>query len=152
KPPEEEVEAVTLVAFRQPAADGKLRLERARLSRLSELFPGYAGLLAPLAGSLTLGLDYRYDAQAGGLTGSGSVRVRDLRYGEGELADELRADLVLSPDLLRVRDINGTFGEGRIRASLRLPLRRNVTGGFSVTADRVDAGRLLRPLLRDGPD
>src|SRR5262249_54561893 len=113
---------------------------------------GLAGVLGPLGGSLRLELDYRYDAASGGVTGSGSASVRDLRYGDSELADELRTDLVLTPNHLTLRDINGTFGDGQIRASFRLPLTRAANGGFSVTADRVEAARLFRPLLDHGPD
>jgi translocation and assembly module TamB len=125
-------------------ADSRLRLRGAQLGRLGEAL-GTRGALDDLHGRIDLDLDFRLDALNFLPVGSGEVHLRRLRWGDREIAEAVRGDVVLSAGEIRVRNLSGELGGGTLRGYVALRLREPNRSHFSLAIDGADAARALAP-------
>ncbi len=125
------------------AGQGRLEVEGVRLRRL------WAALrvrtLSSLDGVASLTVNYRHEGPDRLPVGTGRFEITDLSWGDRDLEDTLRGDLVLTGEALELRNISGNLGEGSLRGRLAFPLTARRTGSFSITLQRVEASDVLLP-------
>lgn len=124
-------------------SSGRLRVERAELSRLWEAlrFPA----LATLSGRFDLDLPFTLDPE-GNPIGRGRFLLSSLRLAEASLAEDLRGDVLLEDDALDVRDVSGRVAGGLGRLRLRYNLSQPERSFFTLSLERAESAVLLRPL------
>ncbi|HEV3262578.1 MAG TPA: AsmA-like C-terminal region-containing protein [Gemmataceae bacterium] len=128
----------------EPAPDGHLRIQGARLGRLGPALDP-ASFLGPLRGLLDLELTFRHQGPDRSPVGSGLVVLRRLRWGTTVLADRLASDLLLTPQELRLRNLAGTLAGGSLRGQAVLNFHSRERSWCSIALDRGEASRLLAP-------
>jgi hypothetical protein len=126
----------------------RLRLQRARLSGVSEIFHLRSELL-PLRGLLDLDIKYRHNGPDRSPVGAGRVVVTRPRWGEWELASIAQGDVILTPRDIRLRDITATFGEGTLHSQLAFNFQNLERSWFTLSVQGVEASRVLEswPIL-----
>lgn len=124
--------------------DGRLTVERVRLSRLIEALR-LERVLGPLRGVVSLDLPFRHEGPDRWPVGRGRFRVADIRWGDEALFDALQGEVRLAAGELRFRDLTAIIGEGLLRGSVTFDLKRPDRGRFSLFVEGVEAGRLLVP-------
>lgn len=122
---------------------GRLRLERAQLSRLADALN--LPVLRPLSGRFDMDLPFATD-EDGSLEGGGRFLVADVRFGDESVAEEMRGDVSLRDGALDIRDVTGRLAGGLARARVHYDLQRPDRSFFTLSAERVESSRLLRPL------
>lgn len=127
-----------------PAPEGRLRVDGVRLARL---WPEVGGgeSLRNLKGVLDVDLGFRHEGPSGQPSGSGRFVLRRLRWGDADLADTLRGDVVVDRQRLRLRDLTATIGQGLLNGQVSLDLGGTPHGWFTVRAQNIEAARLLVP-------
>jgi hypothetical protein len=130
----------------QPAAppDSRLRIRGAQLGRLGEAL-GSRGALDQLRGRIDLEVDFRLEPSDYYPVGTGSVTITRPRWGDQEITDSLRGDIVLSDGEARVRNLNAAIGGGTLRGQIVLRLRDLDRSHFNFAVDGADAAKLLPP-------
>src|SRR5581483_1580905 len=77
--------------------------------------------------------------------GRGTYVLTGLRWGDQELAGEVRGAVLLDERELRLRDLSGTVAGGLFRGQLALRLRDPDRSWFTLTLEGAEASRLLAP-------
>jgi hypothetical protein len=119
---------------------GRLRVQGVRIERLASRL----GLPGGLSGQMSLNLPYRHDGPGGSPVGSGRVEVRDLRQGDTELADRIRAEVRLTRGGLSLRDVSGTVAGGQLR--LQASWRFEGRGWFDLALSGAEMSQALGAL------
>ena len=135
--------------------DGQLRLERALLGRLWRPL-GLGEQLGRLHGVLTVELPFRHEGPSMTPVGQGRFEVRNLRWQDGELAENIRGDIRLTAEGVFVRDIAADLAGGQLRYALSYHWRDASRNWFNVNLSQAEAGRLLifdsdAPVVVQGP-
>jgi uncharacterized protein involved in outer membrane biogenesis len=131
----------------QPAApppDSHLRIRGAQLGRLGEAL-GTRGALDQLHGRVDLDVDFRLEPPDYYPVGTGAVTITRLRWGDQEIADSLRGDIVLADGEARVRNLNAAIGGGSLRGQIVLRLRDLDRSHLTLAIDGADPAKLLAP-------
>jgi uncharacterized protein involved in outer membrane biogenesis len=134
-------------AVKKESKKGRLRIENVSVSRLAEALNLQDAL--PLTGRLSIELDFTHETPSRQPTGSGRLRIANLRLRGTPLATEVDGELQLSDGLLRLREIGGEIAQGRFRASLAYNFNEPTRSRFSLALDNVEASELLAPWLGD---
>ncbi|MFO0967269.1 MAG: AsmA-like C-terminal region-containing protein [Gemmataceae bacterium] len=124
---------------------GRLEIHNIGLGRLLEAL-GVQDAAAVYHGRLSLAIAFTH-ADSGWPTGSGRLRVTNVRYKETPLIGEAAGDIGLNEGKLRVSDFNTTFGDGLLRAKGAYDFKNPDAGWYVVELDRVQIGPLLGPWL-----
>jgi hypothetical protein len=98
-----------------------------------------------LRGNVDLQVAFRHQGPQRFLVGEGHFLVDRLRWGSSALSGDLRGDVGLSPEELRIGDVTGILGEGLVRGQATYHFGRDQPTGFRVVLERVAAERLLAP-------
>ena len=123
--------------------EGNFRLEGIQLSRLSESLK--LPVLSPLRGQLDLTLTFRHEGFNRIPTGTGRVTLSQLRWGaEGE-AENLRGEVRLTADAVRIDNLSGNLAGGTVDGRVQWNYRRTDRSFFVLTFGRVDSAKLLAP-------
>ena len=124
-------------------ANGRLRVQGARLSRARQLLAFPVGRQG-LRGTLDLDLNYQPDGSDRTLGGNGRFVLSRLRWLDTVLAEQIRGEIVIAGDNLRVKNLNGSLAGGIVGGEIgwhlqpqRRWLRLNIQG--------VELQRLLAP-------
>jgi translocation and assembly module TamB len=125
-----------------PPGEGRFQLEGVSLRQLWRALD-LGGQFRPPSGRLSIDLPYRHTGPGFEPTGRGRFEVRDLRWGERELADNVRGDVLVGGGLLQLRNINATVGGGILRAQVVYNLRDPSRGFFTLSLTGADAERVL---------
>src|SRR5262249_12861225 len=128
----------------EPAPEGRLRVDGARLSRLGEAL-GMGEALRPLRGVIDLDVTFRHEGPAKAPVGRGRFTLTRLRWDDRELFGDVGGGVGLAGREVRLSELSGSLGEGLLRAQVALNLRQSERGWFTLNLDGVDAGRLLAP-------
>ena len=121
---------------------GRFRFRNLRLGRLWEALH-IQGFLSNLTGRLDLTLAYQLGARLEDTTGSGTVALSDLRWGDRDLTERLTGSLRLRGNRLVLPELSGIVGEGLFRATVGILLRHPERGWFGLHLEGVRAERLL---------
>jgi hypothetical protein len=116
---------------------GSIKLRGIELSHLGRE-AGFRSL-APLGGKLDATFEFESDLSSG----SGSIKLLGLRWGEAELATEVTGALVLNDGVLRLTELSGRVAGGDFRARAHVSLHEPGRNSFSVSLDGADAKRVL---------
>lgn len=122
--------------------EGRLRVQRARLSGVSEIFHLRPELL-PLRGLFDLDIKFRHEGPDRAPVGAGLAVVTRPRWGEMEVASLLQGEVLLTRQELRLRDITASLGEGVLHSQLAFNLRRLEQSWFTLSLEGVEASRAL---------
>ncbi len=127
---------------KKESGKGKLRINNVSLFGLSKAL----GLkTAPIAGRLSVELDYTQAALNQMPEGTGKLRLTDLRWHGAALSPNLAGDLVLSKGLLELRRVTGEIAQGIARFALIYDLRNPNRSQFTLDLQNVQAEQLLAP-------
>ncbi len=127
-----------------PPADSHLHIRGAQLGRLGEAL-GTRGVIDDLHGRVDLDADFRLDPADYMPVGTGTLTVTRLRWGDRNIADTLRSDILLGNGEARLRNLSGEIGGGTVRGQVVFRLREPDRSGFNVTLDGADAAKVLAP-------
>jgi hypothetical protein len=122
--------------------EGRLRLQRAKLSGVSEIFHLRSELL-PLHGLIDVDIKYHHEGPERSPVGSGQVMVTRPRWGDFELAPNLQGDVLVTRQQIRLRDITASVGEGVLHSQLAFNLHRLEQSWFTLNLEGVEASRVL---------
>ena len=125
---------------------GHVQIDNIQIHRLMEALNLGQGP-QPFHGQIDVRLDLIHAAKNAWPTGSGRLRLTNVRYQDNLLASETASDLVLSNETLRLSNLYSDFGAGTIRAGLGLNLKHLHQSWFSMKLDNVEAAYLLGPWL-----
>jgi len=134
--------AGTALAKDSPA--GRLRIVRAQLSRVSDVFRMEPGTL-PLQGLVDLEVTFRHEGPNRAPVGNGRFVVTRPRWGATELAETLQGQLSLTPGELRVGKITASVGGGSLSGQFALNLQRVEQSWFKLRLEGVEASSVLAP-------
>ncbi len=140
-------ESVQQVGHVQEAAGlppGQLRIEGIRLERLVESL-GQLHQPSPISGVASLSMDYQHDPADGWPASSGRFRLAEVRWGDRELTPLVQADLALSREQVRVKDVTATLSQGRFRAHAVLNLIDPDRSWAEAVLEQVPVATLLGP-------
>jgi hypothetical protein len=121
---------------------GRLTLQRARLSGVSEIFRLRSELL-PLHGRIDVDVKYHHEGSERAPVGTGQVVVTRPRWGDFELASNLQGEVVVTRQQIRLRDITASVGEGVLHSQLALNLHQLERSWFTLNLEGVEASRIL---------
>jgi translocation and assembly module TamB len=124
------------------ASSGRFHFEKIRLPRLWSAL-GLGASLGHVRGRADLDLPFRLVGPERAPEGNGRLNVRNLRLGDTLLTDRLTADLELRGDVVRVRNLNATVGEGAFSGVVSYNYRNPDRSHFNLELQRVDASVLL---------
>jgi hypothetical protein len=122
--------------------EGRLRLQRARLSEVSEIFHLRSELL-PLHGRMDVDVKYHHEGPERAPVGTGQVVVTRPRWGDFELASNLQGEVLVTRQQIRLRDITASVGEGVLHSQLAFNLHRLEQSWFTLNLEGVEASRVL---------
>jgi hypothetical protein len=122
--------------------DGRIEVRRVLLRLLVEAL-GLGERFRPLHGVFSLRLPYRLDGPGGRPVGDGSFDLRDVRFGDNELTDNLTGTIRLGSDGLFIRDIDAYLAGGQLRLRAAYRFRDPERSWFSLNLERADLGRLV---------
>jgi hypothetical protein len=122
--------------------EGRLRLQRARLSGVSEIFHLRSELL-PLHGLMDVDVKYHHEGPERAPVGTGQVIVTRPRWGDFELASNLQGEVLVTRQQIRLRDITASVGEGVLHSQLAFNLHRLEQSWFTLNLEGVEASRVL---------
>ena len=122
-------------------AGGHFQFKGIQLSRLSQAL-GLGAALGQLHGRADIDLPFQLGPDDA-LTGSGTLSVRNLRLGDTLLTDRLTADLVLKNQIVQVRNLNASVGQGNFRGVVVYNLHDPDRSYFNLILEQVDASALL---------
>ncbi len=123
-------------------AEGQVKVAGVLLSRLWPAL-GLREGLGPLHGAVSL--EATFHPEDGAPAGSGRLLVRGLRWDQAALADSIQAEVMVSHDTVRLRNLTAAMGPGLVDGEVVAELGRPEQSRFSLRLNRVDAGRLLAP-------
>lgn len=125
-------------------AQGRLRLERARLSRLWTAL-GAGAFLDAFRGGLALELNYQHEGPNRMPVGRGRFILNRLRWGDATLAETVVGQLQVAGSEVRVRELTGNLGQGALRGSVFYDVAQADRSRFNIALENVEADRLLGP-------
>jgi hypothetical protein len=123
---------------------GHLHVENVQLARVWTAL-GAPAALGFLQGNVDLRAAFRHQGPRRSLVGDGHFLLDRLRWGNSALSGDLRGDVGLSPEQLRIADVTGLLGDGLVRGQATYHFDREQRTGFRVALERVAAERLLAP-------
>src|SRR5581483_2721469 len=123
---------------------GKLRIARAQLSRVSDIFHLAPGTV-PLRGLIDLEIAFRHEGPNGAPVGNGRFVVTRPRWGATELAEGLQGELWLTPRELRLRQISASVGGGSLSGQFALNLHQLEQSWFTLGLEGVEIASVLAP-------
>ncbi|HEV3443520.1 MAG TPA: AsmA-like C-terminal region-containing protein [Gemmataceae bacterium] len=126
----------------KPGKEGRLRIERARLSNVNEILHLRREVF-PLRGLVDLEVKFRHEGPDRAPVGSGYVVVSRPRWGDVEFAESVRGDVLLTRQALRFRDITASVGGGVVHSQLALNLHRLERSWFTLSLDGVEAASIF---------
>ncbi len=135
--------AVQAVAVKK----GHVHIKGVQLQRLVQAV-GTPGAPAAIHGQLDVDLDFA-PGKDGEPTGTGRVRLANLRYQDMRFMNAVGGQLVLSGQQLRLRNFAAELGQGSLRAQAFLDFKRMDQSRISLNIDGVQAEQLLKPWLGD---
>jgi hypothetical protein len=124
--------------------EGRLRVQGVRLRLLWEAF-GLDRQLGALSGQVSLDLPFRLADSDSSPSTPGRFEIQDVRWEGRDLARTFSGTLLLSGDILEIRDGTGVIGQGRARFQLAYHLRDPSRSTYLVMLDYVPISRLLLP-------
>ncbi len=130
--------------------DGSFSFEQLQLPQLWDAF-GLTEFLQPLTGQADVRFAFRLAETNPGFTGTGAVRLQQLRWDDTELTPRLTIDVGVSPNRLRLRTLDGSYAGGAVTADYRLNLTEDFLGllTLQLRGGRVDRLVTFIPVLKD---
>jgi hypothetical protein len=127
-----------------PKGRGRLHVEHVQLARIWTAV-GAPAFLALLRGNADLQVAFRHAGPQRAFVGEGRFLIDRLRWGSSALSGDLRGDVNLSPEALRVEHVTGILGDGLLRGHGTYSFDGGRPTAFRVVLERVAAERLLAP-------
>ena len=140
--------SVPLKGKAAPKKEGRLEIRNVSIARLLQVF-GANERVANLSGRINLDVKFEHDAEKIIPSGSGTVRLTNVRWQDTAAASDVAGDIILDDDVIRLRELTTSIGSGQLRAAVTVNLRHPERGFFLIKLDNVEASRLLRPWLDD---
>jgi len=128
--------------------EGRLEIRDVQLARLLQSF-GANERVGNLRGRISVDVKYQQEEFNEIPTGSGRIRFSDVAWADSGAPIDVVGDLVLEDDVLRLREMTATIGEGVLRASVRVDLKHPERSFFVVKLENAEASKILRPWLDD---
>jgi hypothetical protein len=148
KPAETDGPGLLQARFQQPeepAGQGRLTVNNARLSRLWDAY-NITGGLAHLRGRFSINLPYRHSGPTFFPVGNGTFRIVNVRWDDELLGDTLQGDVRLSADELQVFNVTGDAAGGLFLGRFVFGLKPNSNSWFDIELQQAEASRVLVPL------
>jgi hypothetical protein len=129
----------------EPAPDSHLRIRGAQLGRLGRTLYGAGGQFDDLHGRVDLDVDFRLVGPDYTPAGTGNFSVIRLRWGDRDIAESIRGDVILAEGEMRLENLSGALGGGTLRGRVAVRLRDPSRSFFNIALDNADAARVLAP-------
>jgi hypothetical protein len=126
---------------------GRLRIDNVSLSALADALNVRESV--PIAGRLSVAVDFTHDTPNRLPAGKGLLRIVGLRWKEAQIAPELTGELLLNDGVLRLRELSGEIGGGLARLQLVVNLTDPERSRAILVLENVESSQLLAPWLGD---
>jgi hypothetical protein len=134
------------------AQKGRLSLQGVRLHRLTEALG--ISVDESLKGTITLDLPFTHAPGEQIPTGQGTLRFAGVRWKDTIIAEQLRGEISISPQQLRLRNFGGALADGTLNAQFAYAFQQVKQSWLVIAMDNVETSKLFAPWLHgkiEGP-
>lgn len=100
-----------------------------------------------LDGEWSLDLPFNFDLDCFLMSANGIVEIDQLKHGKNPLSEQIKSTVVMNNHEITFKDIQGTLGDGQLRASAELNLNNPERNKYKATLTKAEMAKLFAPWL-----